>query len=489
MTGTGDGLNHGFLSEPELQQKRATQPVQAEEAFDGPSPLGRMDSLPDSPGQPDTGHDEDEDGGSVFDDDSPAPIDSIDEIPDAIPNISDGGTEILSHGRVELQEFSENFSPAGSSESLDSERKPLDGNRDQAGSAAPLDMLGGLLVDELEDVAESPTVIIEGRQERAPGSEPASEDATRSATFLPELESTAEEFPASSEFELEVASPGSALDIINDEEDLSLSGITSSVDDCASVASPVPQSNPGSVSGGNRGLLFALGGYAIVVTALCVLLLSLLARARNASRLESLPDLPPEPAKQMTIVPVNAELPPGHTLSLGESQQFGHLRVEPLRVTRGPLQFVYSGDKRDEGFKTDPVLMLWMKFTNASSDQAFIPLDPTLLFRRSRDGERSNNFVMEKSKKPQGTPCVMIHQDDLLKNGEWTLSGQHLGQTLQPGESLETYIPTVEEGIDRLAGDLLWRVQLRKGQSPSGNGVTTLIEVVFPADQIQSDGT
>ena len=76
---------------------------------------------------------------------------------------------------------------------------------------------------------------------------------------------------------------------------------------------------------------------------------------------------------------------------------------------------------------------------------------------------------------------------------EWNLKGQNINQEkkpqeLKPGESFETYVATNEQGIDDLKGDLVWRLQIRKGYNPkSRRGVTTLIEVVFNSSQIQSD--
>jgi len=51
------------------------------------------------------------------------------------------------------------------------------------------------------------------------------------------------------------------------------------------------------------------------------------------------------------------------------------------------------------------------------------------------------------------------------------------------------YVPTDELGSEAVEGDLIWRMQFRKGFHPeSMRGVTTLIEIEFNADQIQ-DGS
>ena len=176
---------------------------------------------------------------------------------------------------------------------------------------------------------------------------------------------------------------------------------------------------------------------------------------------------------------------------MGEHQRYGNLRVEPIKVTRSPITFQhFSKDGEFKDYDSAPVLKLWVKFTNESKAQAFVPLDSDLLFRRHVDAQdtvRANNFLVHRVDKPRRYPLVFVYDHPLAS--DWDMVEQHLGQSLEPGESLETYIPTTEEGIDRLRGDLLWRVQLRKGHSTQGNGVTTLVEVAFTADQIQTDGT
>ncbi len=67
---------------------------------------------------------------------------------------------------------------------------------------------------------------------------------------------------------------------------------------------------------------------------------------------------------------------------------------------------------------------------------------------------------------------------------DWDMAGQDLGRVLKPGESFETYLPTSESGLDELPENLVWRLQIRKGLSPGGNGVTTMIEVPFRKQDI-----
>ncbi len=215
-------------------------------------------------------------------------------------------------------------------------------------------------------------------------------------------------------------------------------------------------------------------------------------------QLESLPDLKPPQKKGVVaaqiLIPVFADLPKGHTLYLGESRRFGNVRVTPLRVTKEPLRFEhYTGDAKKQRPATEPVLKLWLRFENVSSDQEFCPLDRDLLLSRAQDprnaGEtRSNQYVMKYSDKPDEKPRVQIY--DLPPSDVWEFSGNGTYPEMTPGQQWETYIPTTVEGIESLEGDLVWRVHIRKGYNPETfRGVTTLLEVRFNSDEIERGST
>ncbi|QGQ24231.1 hypothetical protein F1728_16735 [Gimesia benthica] len=219
-------------------------------------------------------------------------------------------------------------------------------------------------------------------------------------------------------------------------------------------------------------------------------------------QLESLPDLKP-PIKNdeiaLQLVPENAELPPGHTLQLGgPGRRFGNVMVTPLRVTRGPLEFEhYTGDaSRTREPTSSDVLKLYLKFENMSDDQTFEPLDQKLLLSRvpgkNPDSPmRANNFVSRLDQLHPDGERVLVY--DMPPSWEWNIKGQNINQEsapqkLEPGQSFETFVATNETGIDSLTGELVWRLQIRKGYNPkSHRGVTTLIDVVFNSDQIQKE--
>ncbi|MCR9229848.1 MAG: hypothetical protein NXI29_02405 [bacterium] len=266
------------------------------------------------------------------------------------------------------------------------------------------------------------------------------------------------------------------------------------------AASPAPQSyrKPKTVS---KRLFTLTLTYAIAATIMVAMLLYAKYQG-DPHQLESLPDLKP-PIKNdeiaLQLVPENAELPPGHTLQLGgPGRRFGNVMVTPLRVTRGPLEFEhYTGDaSRTREPTSSDVLKLYLKFENMSDDQTFEPLDQKLLLSRvpgkNPDSPmRANNFVSRVDQLHPDGERVLVY--DMPPSWEWNIKGQNINQEstpqkLEPGQSFETFVATNEAGIDSLTGELVWRLQIRKGYNPkSHRGVTTLIDVVFNSDQIQKE--
>ena len=240
-----------------------------------------------------------------------------------------------------------------------------------------------------------------------------------------------------------------------------------------------------------RTLFLVLLSYASAVTLACVWLFYQLQNV-PLHNLERLPD-PVESARgagrSLTLVAVDSPMPAGHTLTLRQTQRFGHIRVTPLRVSREslefePLQQFGAGASRAP---IGPVLKLWLKLENASSDQKIAPLDRTLMLSRLYEDDRvmANNFL----RPGNGTAITLLHDNPI--EGNWNWKGQGAdgldGKVLEPGGSFETYVPTGADGIDELTGPLVWRIHIRKGYSGSGRGVTTLFEVAFDSTQIESD--
>ncbi|MDB5340815.1 MAG: hypothetical protein JWN70_6434 [Planctomycetaceae bacterium] len=216
--------------------------------------------------------------------------------------------------------------------------------------------------------------------------------------------------------------------------------------------------------------------------------------ARPSTSTLDLPDVRPKIKNGqfgLSLVPEDP-LPAAWRLKLGESKRYGNLMVTPLKVTKGPLEFVHFGDeKQTKTASQTPVLKLWVKFENVSSNQTFPALDERLLFQRAPDRDnplqdRSNNYVCLQSECKREGKRIPVYTFPI--GGEWLLKGQELDTPLKPSEEWETYIPTNDEDLSDLRGPLCWRVHFRKGYNPQSMwGVTTVVEVEFDSKDIQAD--
>lgn len=344
-------------------------------------------------------------------------------------------------------------------------------------------------VESHEQQSAAPRASVFGTWE--PGQAPPfNEDAEDTATleFDPQIHSGEQAEPPSTGLRLEEP----AVDSTSTGAGFPQSEMASSA---ASPGDPnqtraVPAQDPvNQTDGVSRGVFIAVLSYASAVTLALIYLLIRMSQP-NPHQLESLPDLPPPESNAFHHIREDAQMAPHHTLTIGESRRFGNVRVTPLQVTREPLQLVHYSDRGKSKATSSPVLKLWLEFENESADQTFCPLDLELMLRREYDQENpdrviSNNFVCRASDKVPGGRLVHVYP--LNPQDQWDLKDHTAGQDLRPGEKKIVYIPTAEDGVSDLSGDLVWRVHFRKGLNPkSGRGVTTVVEVVFHSDEISS---
>jgi len=231
-----------------------------------------------------------------------------------------------------------------------------------------------------------------------------------------------------------------------------------------------------------------LVSYASAMTLLCVYLI-----ATRPSTLD-LPDLAPKKSKtknasNFPYFPMEKEVLPANVMRLGESRQFGSVRVTPVRVTRGQVEFSFYKPGEDETRAPEgPVLKLHLRFDNVSRDQEFVPFDRQLVYTKVPDKQygwfNPNNFVSNVSDRSERAKHVYVF-DMPPKTSDWLMRDQNLDHELKPGDFVETFVPTTADDIETLSGDLVWRVQFRKGYNPKSlRGVTTLIEVLFKSSDI-----
>lgn len=215
------------------------------------------------------------------------------------------------------------------------------------------------------------------------------------------------------------------------------------------------------------------------------------ALASQSSQLANLPD-PVDHEKSVHLYPRDVPLLSDHVLKIGESREIGDIRVEVLRVTQQSITYQhYTGDTKQKRDNSPPVLQLWLKCTNISTNSDIAPLDYDLVFKQvlNKENEQmSNTFLCQNHHQAKGPLQLMFERPE---HPLWDMVGMSLGQVLKPGESLETFLPSTEEAVSelaagRLGNELVWRVHIRKGYDGEGKGITTLIEVVFPASDIQT---
>ncbi|MBA4032118.1 MAG: hypothetical protein C0478_14675 [Planctomyces sp.] len=202
-------------------------------------------------------------------------------------------------------------------------------------------------------------------------------------------------------------------------------------------------------------------------------------------QLESLPDIkPPATGISVKLIDPDNGVAPLHTLRIGEHRRFGNIEVTPLGVSRGPV-VVTQADPQKTALPSEPVLKLHLRFRNVSENQTIVPLDRELVFfKEGRFGGRSNQFIKRDGVSAKETGVVRLF--DIPIRSPESIENMPLGVALAPGESVETFLPSDTGGIDELEGQLIWRLQFRKGQNPqSGNPVTTLVDVKFDADSIE----
>ncbi|MEZ6126355.1 MAG: hypothetical protein R3C49_24785 [Planctomycetaceae bacterium] len=234
---------------------------------------------------------------------------------------------------------------------------------------------------------------------------------------------------------------------------------------------------------------------AMYATALTLLLLVLFATGRislsGRNNLESLPDIQPLRPGEFQRVPDGAALPDGHVLKLGESRRFGDIVLTPVRVTREPVSFTNALSRaavRDED--TPPLLKLWFQIENVSDEMAFRPWDLALMTHRNppfstSEDTVSNTWLKVKQNDTDSETRVLnfFHSPD----SPFDITDIGSTELLQPGQTQKTFV-AASEHLNLIPADSIegfrWRLLLRKGvRTDSGNGVTTLVDVMFtPAD-------
>lgn len=218
-------------------------------------------------------------------------------------------------------------------------------------------------------------------------------------------------------------------------------------------------------------VLIPLISYSILATIAVVMLLS---RSQAADPFEFLPDREgdlkgakhskPAAATYDRVRPEN-DLSNRLKVPLGQTIQLGDLAVTPQRVELRRVEF------HRPGFAPEPALedslVLRLHFRNISRDVAFSPTDPFFdrCWKGVASGKKPYTFLDIGKDRLWGGPLPWSPGRPLGERD--TIDGQQY-KILQPGEELTSLVCTdPEDHAGRLLasyrGDLLWRVQVRRG--------------------------
>lgn len=256
---------------------------------------------------------------------------------------------------------------------------------------------------------------------------------------------------------------------------------TESTDDETPDAATVP-----------RKTFVLVAGYAAAITIL-MLLFWLTGRLQlsGVHPLESLPDVKPLQPGEFQKISDQAQLPSGHTLQLGQTARFGDVEITPLRVTREVLTAQNPARKNSspEAQSDGPVLKLWFRARNVSEQSVFAPWDLQLMCLRSPEysvdeSTLANSWLLAD---PDSSDSQRILNFMHPPGSLFQLTKQNSGLQLQPGEEAEYYVACADDVQHLKLQDVeqfQWRIQIRKGISRSGHGVTTMIDCLFQPQQI-----
>jgi hypothetical protein len=232
-------------------------------------------------------------------------------------------------------------------------------------------------------------------------------------------------------------------------------------------------------------VVFPLILYAIGITAVAVFLYMRLV-AVPPSLLDRIPDVEgddpgvvrlPKVSLQFKRDDALAPLPEHLRVKLAETLRVGDLEVTPLRVERKKVAVHVKGHKPEPCQHES--LVLHLRLTNVGTDSRFTPIDN--YFDRHWDGKSGSaplTVLVAGRNHFFGGPAKWVARSDKRERRQW-VEGRKDGDPkgIGPGESMETITCTDGDNpkcedllfgnpklrINPYRGNLLWRVQLRRG--------------------------
>jgi len=223
-------------------------------------------------------------------------------------------------------------------------------------------------------------------------------------------------------------------------------------------------------------LLYGLTSYAILATmlALYAFFLRSVGRQEPGHPLSTIPDtfgeFDPVARRKVsqTKLDLDAPLPAGQQVSLGQKLQIGQLEVEPVSVEKRPLTIVKEGKTGGDSQRRVTkfgALVLHLRVTNTSADLPIYPLDPAFTRSAKMDDRPAMRLAIGRQVLYGG--AIPWPFADKVKR-EYEEAQAQDDRPLQPGETREYVVFTNEDSslaqvLKKAVEPLVWRVQLRRG--------------------------
>jgi DNA-directed RNA polymerase subunit RPC12/RpoP len=207
------------------------------------------------------------------------------------------------------------------------------------------------------------------------------------------------------------------------------------------------------------------------------------------------------PAKRGTssvidIIPPETNLPNKLQVALGQRIRIGDLEVLPVKVEQRPIVYCSETEHIQAQPSAKEALVLTLQLRNVSNDVFFIPTDPFFdrQWKEDSGATKPYTFLEMGSLRFFGGPIKRGQRGQAPR--EFIQGQEKDNQVLNPGDERITVKCTdpdnrqILKSLAAYQGQLVWRVQLRRGLVDVGNrevSATAVIGVVFEATDIIHD--
>jgi hypothetical protein len=257
-----------------------------------------------------------------------------------------------------------------------------------------------------------------------------------------------------------------------------------------------------STGGMPKWVVYALGGYALLMTVLAIygLLIKSGDKLPSDHPLSTIPDnfgeFPATERKKVSqFKNLDGELPGNLKAELGGTIQVGQLEVTPLEIEKRRLNIVKEvkgAAERLMSTSSQAALVLQLRVKNTSPDSSIFPLDPAFT-RRAKGDDKPPTRLIVGSRVFAGGAISWPFNERLVKR-EYEEKQEQDATALKPGETRDYIVFTVGDDanlartVRATKEPLLWRVQLRRGLIEFRGKdlpVTAIIGVEFKATDVK----